>query len=172
MAEDLAEATVGQFKRHPWIWAGIAVVIIGGLFLLKGSGSQAASSYTFSYGPSDAQVAAGTQLQIAQAADQTATNMQTAQLAAQQSEVGDYLSYLTTNSANNLSATQNNNAVTLQALADQTTLGLNAYTNEYYTQQANQLLEGQALNNEFLAQQGGASASQIIASGTIPTANT
>jgi hypothetical protein len=57
---------------------------------------------TFTYGPSDANIAAGTQLAIQQAADQTALSVATLKQQSSDTQFGDYLTYLTTHDANTL----------------------------------------------------------------------
>ncbi len=104
----IVEATEGAFSRHPFLWGGgfLAVVVL--LYVYSGSSkspNSAAQSFNFSYGPSDAQVVAGTQLQIAQ----VQANAQSSQLATQTASndliAQDYFGYLTNNSANSLTAT-------------------------------------------------------------------
>ena len=101
-------ATVDAFKAHPVIWGGVLVGAIAIVWLAsRGSSSSAEpQQFTFGYGPSDAQVAAGTALQIAQVqanaySASAAANNATATTVAQ-----DYFGYLANNSANGLTAQQ------------------------------------------------------------------
>jgi hypothetical protein len=97
--------TVDMAERHPFWVAGGFVAIVLLIVFAKGSGtSTKPQNFTFSYGPSDAQVLAGTQLQIAQAADQSAISAATIQADTTTKVANDYFNYLTGNSANQLTA--------------------------------------------------------------------
>ena len=101
MAEGIVEDTVEEFEAHPWLWIGGFVAIAGVIIYLKYAGSSsAAQNFTFSYGPSDAQVAAGTDLAIAQGQQNTALAIANSNNTAQTTEAGDYFGYLTNNSTN------------------------------------------------------------------------
>lgn len=116
--EGVFESTVEEAKRHPyWIVGGVLGLVA--LFWLLSSSSSSAKSgtgqnFTFSYGPSDAQVLAGTQLAIAQAGDQTAVTLQGMQTGQATAVAQDYYGYLTNNSANALAATVNTNSTASQ----------------------------------------------------------
>lgn len=108
MSEGVVTATVDQVKTHPYIWGAIIFVVLVGVYFLSGKSSSGGQTqaFNFSYGPSDAQVAAGTALQIAQ----VNANAQSAQIAQQTTTANEiaqtYFGYLTNNSANALTATQ------------------------------------------------------------------
>lgn len=106
MAEGIVEDTVQVVERYPfWIIGGAAVLLLVWYFW-PGSTTTAPQNFTFSYGPSDANIQAGTQLAIQQAADQTAVSIAQLQATSNNTQAGDYYGYLTTNSANNLQAQQ------------------------------------------------------------------
>lgn len=106
--------TTGMAERHPYWVAGGFVAIVLLIVLMRGGTSTKPQNFTFSYGPSDAQVLAGTQLAIAQAGDQSAITAATIQADTTTQVAHDYFSYLTGNSANQLTevtgaqAVQNN----------------------------------------------------------------
>jgi len=104
------EATEQEFSAHPYIIGGsvAALVLIIYLSSRKSSGGQTAS-FSYNLGPSDANIQAGTQLAIAQLQAQQAS----AQTAAATTAAGDYFSYLTSNSLNQLNAVQNTNGTAL-----------------------------------------------------------
>ena len=117
MAEGIIDDTVEVVERYPvWILGGVLAAVL--LFWwLSGSSApaNAGQPFTFSYGPSDAQVTAGAAEQVAQTqAMRDATVAQT-QATAETGIYGGYFDYLATNSANSLAATQSTNDVT-QAL--------------------------------------------------------
>ena len=109
MSEGVIGATTEQFKSHPYLWGGLLVgVVVLVYFYSSGSKSagSSAQSFNFSYGPSDAQVVAGTQLQIAQVNANAQAAMAATNGTASTAIAGDYFNYLATNSANQLTATQ------------------------------------------------------------------
>lgn len=108
MSEGVIDSTVEEVKAHPWIFVGGFVVLAGLLWYLSGPKATAPQSFNFSYGPSDAQVKAGTALAIAQAGNQTAISAQQIQSTTQEHVYDDYFGYLTT---------AGNNATTQQATA-------------------------------------------------------
>lgn len=122
------DATVGAAERHPYLIVGGLVAVIG-LFWYLSSGSKTAASpsaFTFSYGPSDAQVAAGTALQIAQTQGQTASSVAATQGATATSVAADYYSYLTKHSADSVTAAATATAgnVSANATNDATSIAL------------------------------------------------
>ena len=122
MVEGVLEDTVDEFKAHPWIWGGVALAAIALVWFVSSSSSASSASggnFTFSYGPSDANVAAGTQLAISQAADQTAVNINNAKLAASTSVAGDYFNYLATSQATAADVNSTNNATALAIASEQ-----------------------------------------------------
>lgn len=79
MAEE-AEGVVGstweEFKAHPYIIAGaVGAVVILLWYASRAKPGATPQQFAFSYGPSDAQVQAGTALAIAQQGDQTALSV-------------------------------------------------------------------------------------------------
>lgn len=122
MAEEgVVGATWQEATAHPYV-VGAAVAGLVIIFWWLGRAKAPASTpqqFAFSYGPSDAQVRAGTALQIAQQTDQTQLGLaqiqsgtDLAQIDAGVTTSKDYYDYLTSNSANNLSLgiTQSNNS--------------------------------------------------------------
>jgi hypothetical protein len=116
MAEEgVISATVEGAERHPfWIVGGVLGLLAVFWLVSRGSTSTTTTpqNFQFSYGPSDAQVQAGTALSISQAQDQTAlsiaglnaTNQQalaTTSATAQTGIYGQYFNYLTASGANN-----------------------------------------------------------------------
>lgn len=109
--EGVAGATWEEFKAHPYIIAGaVGAVVILLWYASRAKPGAQPQQFAFSYGPSDAQVAAGTKLAIAQHADQTALSMATLQSTDNQKAEGDYFSYLTGANNNSLLATLDSNA--------------------------------------------------------------
>lgn len=121
MAEE-AEGVVGstweEFKAHPYIIAGaVGVVVILLWYNSRAKPGATPQQFAFSYGPSDAQVQAGTQLAIAQQADQTALSVATLQsgiagqqITADSAAATDYFGYLTGANNNSLAALKDSNA--------------------------------------------------------------
>jgi hypothetical protein len=108
VAEEIFEDTIEEVKSHPWIFVGgFAALVVLILYLKRGS--SAGQNFTFSYGPSDAQVAAGTQLAIAQQADQTSLAQSTLAATTASTEYGDYFSYLTQQGNNSVAINKSNN---------------------------------------------------------------
>jgi hypothetical protein len=121
--------TVDMAERHPFWIAGGFVAIVLLIVFAKGSGtSTKPQNFTFSYGPSDAQVLAGTQLQIAQAADQSAISAATIQADTTTKVSNDYFNYLTGNSANQLTAVTGAQSVQRLALNDSANVANNQIT--------------------------------------------
>lgn len=90
-------ATKDAFEEHPYIVIGGVAVGVLAIFYLKnrgGSGQQPAN-FTFSYGPSDAQVKAGTDLAIAQAGNNAALAAANLKATTDTTIAGDYFGYLT-----------------------------------------------------------------------------
>jgi hypothetical protein len=120
MAEEgVIGATIEETKRHPYLIVGGLVAVVVVLWIVSsGTGSKtAAQPFTFSYGPSDTQVKAGTALAIAQAGDQTAVTLAGMQSTQNTAIAQDYFGYLSTNSANQLAATVNTNGTAVQVSA-------------------------------------------------------
>jgi hypothetical protein len=97
--------TVDTVEKYPWWIAGGVAALLALWWWLSPSGTAKGNgtppNFQFSYGPSDANVAAGTQLAIQQGHDQTQMSMATLNAQTQGQAAGDYYGYLTTNSANN-----------------------------------------------------------------------
>lgn len=112
MSEGVLSATTEQFEAHPYVWGGVLLGVVAVVYLYSKSGktTAAAQSFNFSYGPSDAQVVAGTQLQIAQVNANAQASMAASNNSAATTVAGDYYSYLTNASANTLSASQDQTA--------------------------------------------------------------
>ena len=111
-----------QFKRHPLIWGGA----VAGLLLLiwlasSGTSKPQTTTFSFGIGPSDAQVIAGTQLQITQTQAQQAATTAQLQASTEQTIAGDYYSYLTAANNNGLAATLNSNLTSKDIAQLQTT---------------------------------------------------
>lgn len=119
--EGVVEATWTEAKAHPWLIGGAVVALVAFMWWAGRSKAPADTPqhFSFSYGPSDAQVRAGTALQIAQQADQTQLGL--AQIGAttslglagidagtQTTTAKDYFDYLTTSSNNNATIAFNN----------------------------------------------------------------
>jgi hypothetical protein len=120
MSETLHEVE-GSLGSHPIYWTVGALAIAGlvAYYYLSGSKSGsngAAPAYNFSYsvGPTAAQVAAGTAQQNQVQADQTAVSLANIAATSSDTQAGDYFSYLATNSANALATTTNTNATAAQ----------------------------------------------------------
>lgn len=128
MAEEgMAEATWTEAKAHPYIVGGAVVALVGILwFFSSKSPAQTPQHFSFSYGPSDAQIQAGTALAIAQQNDQTSLGLAKIQADTTAGTAQDYYTYLATASNNNLAlgTIQSNNQLSLgttKVLADDTT---------------------------------------------------
>jgi hypothetical protein len=117
-----------SFEEHPIGWSLGGIAFVGIIYIYYHTGSKTAAPINVSYstGPSAAQVAAGTQLAIAQSQGQTAVSLANIQASAGTQEATDYLSYLKTNSANSLTALLSNNATAtgINASNNATTLGV------------------------------------------------
>lgn len=121
--EGVAGSTWEEFKAHPYIIAGaVGAVVILLWYNSRAKPGATPQQFAFSYGPSDAQVQAGTQLAIAQQADQTALNVATLQsgiagqqISADSTAATDYFSYLTGANNNSLAALKDTNASQLTA---------------------------------------------------------
>jgi hypothetical protein len=101
--------TVATVEKYPWWIAGGVVALLAAWWLFTPSGTSnakggAPQNFTFSYGPSDANIAAGTQLAMQQAKDQTDVSVATLNADLNRDVAGDYFGYLTTHSADNLQA--------------------------------------------------------------------
>jgi hypothetical protein len=135
--EGVIDSTVTEFKAHPWLIGGGIAALVVLFYFLSGSGkTSAGQDFKFSYGPSDAQVQAGTALAISQQQDTTALALAgmsaTAQAnttAAQTTVAGQAFGYLTNASANQLAATQITSAagVAMNANNDQTAQAIANY---------------------------------------------
>jgi hypothetical protein len=93
VSEGVVESTKTMFARHPWIFGGGLVALIVVLYVFSGSSKQKnPQNFTFSIGPTDAQLKNQTDLAIAQGNNQTAVS-----LAGIKSGIADdYFDYLTT----------------------------------------------------------------------------
>lgn len=124
------EELEGSLGRHPILWTVGALMAAGlvAYYYLSGSKSgsgSASSAYNFSYsvGPTAAQVAAGTAQQNQVQADQTAVSLANIAATSSNTQAGDYFSYLTSNSANALSENATNDSTL-------TTLGINGQNDQ------------------------------------------
>lgn len=109
--EGVVGSTWEEFKAHPYIIAGaVGAVVILLWYASRAKPGATPQQFAFSYGPSDAQVQAGTQLAIAQQADQTALSVATLQTTAGTHNADSYFSYLTGANNNSLAALQDSNA--------------------------------------------------------------
>lgn len=121
MAEEgVVEATWTEAKLHPWLIGGAVAAIVLVLWWNGRAKTQPAQNFTFSYGPSDAQVQAGTALAIAQQADQTNLAKATIQAGTDQ----DYFNYLATASNNNSTNQFNADFFNAQVASGQTSAGI------------------------------------------------
>jgi hypothetical protein len=87
----VVNATVTEFKRHPYIIVGCVVALVLIIALSRGSGASKAQNFSFSYGPTDAQMKNQTALAVSENANQTAVSI----AGIQAQTYGDYFSYLT-----------------------------------------------------------------------------
>lgn len=162
MSEGVVDSTVEEVKAHPWIFIGGFVALAGLLWYLSGPKATAPQAFTFSYGPSDAQVKAGTALAIAQAGNQTAISAQQIQSTTQEHVYDDYFSYLTT--AGNNATTQastaasyafqtaqaaDNTAVTINRDNNATNLQANLFDTDAQKYEADLLYYGKAHTDEL-----------------------
>jgi hypothetical protein len=124
-------------KYWPYYVGGfIAVAIIVFLYLKgKTSSSGTVSNFTYSDGPTDAQIAAGTAQQDQQQADQTAVSLANINATASTANTSTFASLLATNSANSLSA---NNVDSNNALAASETASDNALLTSEFADQTTQ----------------------------------
>lgn len=147
-----------KIKAHPYLVGGVAIAGVVLLYLYsKSSGSSGASNFTFSTGPSDAQVVAGTNLQIAQVQANAAVAAQQSQDTAAQSIYQDYFGYLSNNSANQLAAVKNTNAANVSGA------NLAAQTADYGANANVQIANAQYGSANYIAAQQAASATAINA---------
>jgi hypothetical protein len=133
MPDSVIDATLTEAKAHPyWIVGGVLALV--GLIWFASSAKKAAPAgpFSFTYGPSDSQVRAGTALAIAQAGDQTALQLGTLQAKTQADTAQSYFGYLTTNSANGVTTAQASDAaaVTINAQNNNTALGTAGYATQ------------------------------------------
>lgn len=115
MADGVIDSTIEEAKAHPWLVVGGFVALAALLWYLSGPKATAPQSFQFSYGPSDAQVKAGTALSIAQAGNQAALSAAQIGATTQEHVYDSYFGYLT--NAGNNAATQ---AATVASYAFQT----------------------------------------------------
>jgi hypothetical protein len=120
------DATVSQFRAHPYVWGGLALGVVALVWLLSGSSksSAAPSSFSFSTGPSDTQLNDQTALAIAQLQAQTQSALATGQFQAQTTQAADYYQYLATASANQLAATGVNDTAAFNIAQAQANAGV------------------------------------------------
>ena len=169
MTDGVVDATEQTFKSHPFLIGGGLLAVVVLFYVLSKPKAAATSNFTFSTGPSDAQIQAGTAQQIATQADQTAVTLANINagayvqgqqyssatalgVAADQygaiDTLGSLQAYTTvTGDQTSLSATQNTNATNLALanVAGNTDLGIaNVNANaEVQVAQANQLTSSQ-----------------------------
>ena len=111
MAEEgVVEATWTSAKAHPWIVGGAVLALVGLFWYMSSSGGSASSgqNFSFSYGPTNAEVLGNDALQAQQATDQM-----------QASVAQSYFQYLGVNGA----ATNNAN-VAIAGINSTTALGV------------------------------------------------
>lgn len=168
----MADEIIEDVRAHPWLILG-GIVAAGALvwYLSAGSKSSAPQQFSFSYGPSDAQLQAGTQLAIAQGAQQTAVSLagiqatNNATLATTQAGTySNFFNYLTTagnaqttaatatanygyltaqaNDAATIAVNQSNNSVALA-------LGTQSNNNQTFLESNNYNLGVQSNNNNY-----------------------
>jgi hypothetical protein len=155
--ESVIGATWAEAKLHPYLIGGaVAVLAVLIWYMSRPSPAATPQNFSFSYGPSDAQVRAGTALQIAQQADTTSLAMANIQAGVQSQTAQDYFSYLTTNSANQLDAAQSgdNAQIAINAQNNGAALqkGINDNLTTVLTSQQ-QLAYATTVNNNLLATQ-------------------
>jgi hypothetical protein len=122
--EDIEDSVSAHW---PYYLGGFIAVLVFVYLYYSSAGSKSSggtSNFTYSIGPSDAQIAAGTAQQNQLQADQTAVSLANINATASTAEAGDYFNYLTTNSANQLSAVTNTNATQLAAVTNTNSTGL------------------------------------------------
>ena len=130
MADGVLQDTVTEFKAHPWLIGGSIVGLVLLFYLLSGSKKTATpaslGNFTYSIGPTDAQLAAQTSQANQTAADQTAVSLANIQATANTTLGQSYFQYLATNSANNVANTASANAaaVNIAQIQGSTTLGV------------------------------------------------
>lgn len=123
----IVESTITEAKAHPWLIGGAIVAAVLALYLISRGSSSKGTSFTYSSGPSEAQINANTALAVTQQKDQTALGLAKINADSTASTAQNYFSYLTTASANALASNQ---------IASNTTLGV-ANIAGYTTQRAN-----------------------------------
>lgn len=138
--EGVISATTTELGRHPYLIIGGVVAVVALLYVASSARKTPAApqNFSFSYGPSDAQVLAGTAQQIATQQGQTAVSLANIQATTSTAEAGDYFNYLTNNSANSLTA----------ALAgDTAAVGINSNNNATSVTNTAALVAGQVSAN-------------------------
>jgi hypothetical protein len=97
-------ATVSTAKRHPWLIGGGFLALVLLLYVFGRSKTvPAPASFQFSYGPTNAQIQAGTQLAIAEHEDQTRVSLANTSAGI----YSDYFDYLSSSGkANNTASVQ------------------------------------------------------------------
>lgn len=102
--EGVVSATMETARAHPaWVVGGV-VGLVAVLWLVSRKKAKEPQAFSFNYGPSDAQVQAGTQLAIAQQADQTQVTLANINATASSAAVSSYFDYLTNHSKDQLAA--------------------------------------------------------------------
>lgn len=170
--EGVVGSTWEEFKAHPYIIAGaVGAVVILLWYASRAKPGATPQQFAFSYGPSDAQVQAGTQLAIAQQADQTALNVATLQsgiageqITANSAAATDYFGYLTGANNNSLAALKdsdatgitinaaNNNALITNTASNNATSITNTANNRWFDFNTN-LTNNQTAQMALLAKQ-------------------
>jgi hypothetical protein len=114
MTESVIEATTDQFKSHPYLWGGLLIGIVAVVYFSSGKKTTAApATFSYSYGPSDAAIAAGTALSIAQTNANAQVSMAASDTTAKTAIYSDYFGYLKNNLATQLTASENANATSV-----------------------------------------------------------
>lgn len=118
--EGVIDATVTEFRAHPWIIGGSVLALVGLIWYVSaGKHGTAVQQFTYQSGPTAAQIEANAAIGIQQGINQTAISQ--AQIAA--GVTGNYFDYLTQNSANQTAVL--NNAITTNAETSQFTTASN-----------------------------------------------
>lgn len=125
--EGIIDETRAAVSRHPYLIVGGVAALVLVLWLAAGSKAKA-QNFTFSYGPSDSQIAAQTASGIQLDKDQTAVSLANIQAASN----NDYFTYLASANTNGLVAQQTADAAGVQiaGIQSQTALGTAGYATQ------------------------------------------
>lgn len=150
--EGVIESTVAEAKAHPVLIIGGLVAVVALLWIVSSGSTKAnkGQNFSFSYGPSDAQIAAGTAQQIATQQAQTAVSLANINAGTTSTVAQDYFGYLANHSADTLTATLNGNATAAQiaGINTQAQVTINGQNNNTAVTQSNNLLTGLINTNQ------------------------